>query len=249
MSQLFHLIIYRPLFNALMLLYGFLPGHDVGVVIIVFGFLIKAVFYPLTKKTMMHQQKMQAISPHLKKLKDDHKGKPEDLAKATMELYKEHQVKPLDGCLPLLIQIPLLIGLFQVFRTGFMPDALKDLYGFVPNPGTLHPFFLGIIDLSKKNIYMPLLAGAAQFVYGRFFTPKPQADGGEMAQMMAKQMVFMGPFLTFFISLNLPSVLPFYWFVNNVFSVLEGKLIQRAKDAQDENAKGKTQKVKLQEKT
>ena len=231
-SQIFHLLIYQPLYNALILLYGFLPGHDVGFVIVVFAFLIKVCFYPLTKKTMLHQQKMQTISPHLKKLKDEHKGRPEDLAKATMDLYREHKVKPLDGCLPFIIQIPVLIALFQVFRIGFTPDALKDLYAFVPHPGVINPLFLGLVDLSKKNFFMPVLAGAAQFVYGRFFTPQPQGEGGEMAQAMAKQMIFMGPVLTVIVSINLPSALPFYWFVNNAFSVLEGKLINRARQAE-----------------
>lgn len=220
MSQLFHALIYQPLFNLLVFFYTLIPGQDVGIAIILLTLVIKLLFYPLTKKTSLHQKRLQELAPHLKKIQEDHKGRPELLSQETMRLYREHGVSPFGGCLPLLIQLPILIGLFQVFRTGFTPDSLVNLYSFIKSPGAIDPLFLGIIDLSQKNIYLALLAGIAQFFQGYFFTP--QAGGGsDTMGLMSKQMMLMAPALTFFISLGLPAALPFYWLINTLATIGE----------------------------
>lgn len=230
MAQFFHLILYQPLFNLLVFLYNVIPGQDVGVAIIALTLLTKLLLYPLTRKSLKAQRDIQLLQPKLKEIQEKHKNDKTLQAQETMKLYKEHGVNPLGGCLPLLIQLPLLIALFQVFHTGFEPGTLEtDLYSFVANPGTLNPWFLGIVDLSKRSIILALLAGVAQFSHTRLMganqmMQKSKEGGSDMGQMMQKQMMFMMPILTVVISFSLPAALPFYWFVNTLFSIGEHHL-------------------------
>ena len=221
---MFHTFIYQPLFNLLVFLYNVIPGHDVGIAIIALTFFTKLIFHPLTRKSFHYQKNMQALSPQLKKLKEQHKGKPDMLNQETMKLYKENGTSPLGGCLPVLIQLPLLIGLFQVFRAGFSQSALSELYSFVANPGNINPLFFGFLDLSRSNTIVALFAAIAQFIQGYALPiiPLPEAqEGGDFSQQMGKQMIYMAPVLTFIVSFSLPAALPFYWFFNTVFTALE----------------------------
>lgn len=227
MSQLFHLIIYQPLFNILVFLYNIVPGHDIGIAIILLTLLVKVILHPLTRRTTHHQKGLQALAPQVKKLKEKHKGDPVMLSQETMKLYKEYGVSPAGGCLPLFIQIPILIGLFQVFRMGFTSEALSDLYSFIANTGALNPLAFGFLDLSKKITVVAVVAGAAQFIQGYFFTPRPEKGTNDTAQIFSQQMIFMAPAITFFISLTLPSALPFYWLVNTLFTIIELRIINQ----------------------
>ena len=226
---MFHTIIYQPLFNLLVLLYDIIPGRDIGIAIIVLTLAIKLALHPFTKKSAQYQKGMQALSPQLKKLKEQHKDKPDILTQETMKLYKETGVSPFGGCLPILIQLPLLIGLFQVFRAGFTQSALADLYSFIQNPGVINPLFLGFLNLSQPSIVVAFLASVAQFVQGYMFPliPVPSEAGGDMNQQLTKQMIFMAPILTFIISIGLPAALPFYWFFNSAFSAIEGFILKK----------------------
>ncbi len=227
MAQFFHVILYQPLFNLLVFFYNVIPGKDVGVAIIALTLLTKVLLYPLTRKTLKAQRDMQLLQPRLKDIQEKHKNDKTLQAQETMKLYKEHGVNPLGGCLPLLIQLPLLIALFQVFRTGFEPGTLEtDLYSFISNPGMLNPWFLGIIDLSQQSSLLALLAGVAQFFHTRLMSlnqaaRKGNENGSDMGQMMQKQMTFMMPILTVVISFSLPAALPFYWLANTLFSIGE----------------------------
>lgn len=227
MTQFFNLILYQPLFNLLVFLYNVIPGQDVGVAIITLTLLTKILLYPLTKKTLKAQRDMQLLQPKIKEIQEKHKNDKTLQAQETMKLYQEHGINPLGGCLPLLIQLPLLIALFQVFRTGFEIGTLEtDLYSFVENPGILDPWFLGIVDLSEQNFILALLAGVAQFFHTRLTSAnqvmqKSKDGGSDMGQMMQKQMMIMMPILTVVISFSLPAALPFYWLANTLFSIGE----------------------------
>lgn len=223
MSQFFHTILYQPLFNLLIILYNAIPGHDIGIAIIGIIFLVKLILYPFTKTTLHAQRKMQDLQPRLKEIKEKHKHNKAAQTQETMKLYQEEGVNPMSGCLPLLIQLPLLIALFQVFRTGFDAKSLVNLYPFVANPGQLNPLFLGLVDLSKGSVALSIFAGIAQFfqtyiISGKEAFTKKTHDTG---QAMQKQMAFMTPIFTIFISLSLPSALAFYWIVNTVLSIGE----------------------------
>ena len=128
-------VIYRPLLNLLVFFYNVIPGHDVGIVIIVLTIFIRLILAPSFHKSLKSQKAMNDLQPKLGALREKHKGDKEAEAKAMMELYKEHEINPLASCLPLLIQLPILIGLYQVFRIALggyrYYVRLQGLYSFV----------------------------------------------------------------------------------------------------------------------
>lgn len=231
MSQFFNTILYQPLFNLLVFFYNIIPGHDVGVAILIIAFLIKAVLYPLTKTTLRTQRKMTELAPQIKEIQEKHKNDKTKKTEETMKLYQEHGVNPLGGCLPLLIQLPLLIALFQVFRTGFDSASLTNLYSFIENPGELNPWFLGFVDLSSKNIFLAILAGGAQFFHTRIIGGGKTREtmSSDISHIMQKQMIFMAPVLTTLVSFSLPAALPFYWLANTILSIGEHYLPKNTK--------------------
>ena len=155
-------VIYRPLLNLLVYFYNIIPGHDIGIVIIFVTLLIRLILAPSMHKSLKSQQKMSSLQPHLNDLREKHKGDKEGQAKAMMDLYKEHQINPLSSCLPLLIQLPILIALYQVFSKA-LHGNLDGLYTFVARPEFLDPTFLNFLDLSQPNIVFATLAGVLEF--------------------------------------------------------------------------------------
>lgn len=231
----FNEFFFRPLLNGLVFLYNVVPPYDFGIAIILLTLLIRLVFYPLTKKTIESQKAIAAIQPHLTEIKEKHKGDKEKEVKETMELYKKHKVNPMSGCLPILIQLPILIALFRVFQKVLDPQALNGLYFFVENPSAIDPMFLGLMDLSKRSVILAALAGASQYWQSKLTVQfgaspnksAPPAFGTEMAKAMNIQMLYFMPLLTFVMSLSFPAGLSLYWFVTTMFSVLQQYLIMR----------------------
>ncbi len=220
---IFNETLYRPLFNILIWLYNIIPGNDLGIAIIVLTILIRFFLYPLSKKSIQSQKAISKLQPKIKEIQKKYKNK-EEQAKAMMDLYREHKVNPMTGCLPILVQLPLLIALFQVFRTGLEPEALNGLYSFIERPDSLNLMFLGIVDLSQRSIVLAVLAGAFQFVQSKMIVPiAPKGKSGKLdfSSMMSQQMVYMMPILTVFIALSLPAALPVYWIVITLFGIIQ----------------------------
>jgi len=223
---IFNEVLYRPLFNALVWLYNFIPGDDLGLAIIILTVLIRFILYPLSKKAIQSQKAISKLQPKIKEIQKKYKNK-EEQAKAMMELYKKYKVNPMTGCLPILIQLPILIALYRVFFNGLNPEALNTLYSFIERPESLNVMFLGLIDLSQRNIFLAVLAGAFQFVQSRMIMPqninKQKSESGKIdfSSMMTHQMIYMMPLVTIFIAWNLPSALPLYWIVITLFGVVQ----------------------------
>lgn len=223
-SYLFHVILYKPIFNIFVALYNVIPGHDVGVVILLITLFIRLVLYPLTSAGIKAQRSMQELQPKLEALKKEFKGDQQKQAAATMQLYKEHKVNPVSSCLPILVQLPILIALYLVLKNNLLEtnvNMASDLYAFVSNPGKLNAVSLGFLNLAAPSIVMAVLAGAAQFLQAKTLSrapvPKEAGAGGKdesMAVMMNKQMLYMMPVLTVIIGINLQSGLTLYWFLS-----------------------------------
>ncbi len=198
----------------------YIPNY--GVVLILFSIIIKILVYPLTKKSYESTQKMQAVQPQLNALKEKYKNDQKKMSQAQMALFKEHGVNPLGGCFPILLQMPLLIALFQVFRSTI------ELRGA--------PFVLWIQDLSSPDaiidlpfsipIYgghiavLPILMGLTMFLQQRMMPT--QASG---------QQKYMSYFMTIFFTLlfnNFPSGLNLYYTLFNVLTILQQKFLSPA---------------------
>lgn len=223
MTQLFHSIIYQPIYNALIFLYNVVPGHDLGVAIILLTVIIRVILYPLAKKQIESQKRMQEIQPEIKKLQEKYKGDKEKQGKELMKFYKEKKVNPASGCLPLVVQIIFIIALYQALVAGINFSECKDLYSFVSCPETIKTGFLGILDLAKPSIALAFLTAAAQFIQTKMMmgTVKsaPASGKGDFAQTMNKQMLYLGPLLTLFIGARFPAGLPLYWLVMTLFMI------------------------------
>ncbi|MCX6780025.1 MAG: YidC/Oxa1 family membrane protein insertase [Candidatus Magasanikbacteria bacterium] len=223
-SSIFHAILYRPLFNLFVELYNILPGHDVGLVILVITVLLRLVVYPLTSSSIKAQRSMQSLQPKLEALKKEYKDDQQKMAQATMELYKNNKINPLSSCLPLLIQLPILLALYWVMRDALTSTNLvAQLYSFISSPGAINPYTFGHFNLLNPNIILAILAGGAQFLQARTMSrqmpPKNAGEGSKdegMAAMMNKQMLYMMPVMTVLIGLRLPSGLTLYWFWSTI---------------------------------
>jgi len=222
-------VIYRPLLNLLVFFHNIIPGHDIGIVIILLTILIRLILAPSFHKSLKSQKAMNELQPKLTELREKHKGNKEAEAKAMMELYKEHKINPLSSCLPLLIQLPILIGLYQVFRIALGGHDIMGLYSFVGNPGFINPKFLNLIDLSKPSIAFGVIAGLAQFWQSKLMMPKT-AGQDSTTKIMQMQTTYMLPVVSMIISLRLPAGLPLYWIVTTLFAVGQQYYILRQKE-------------------
>lgn len=224
MSFIFHTFFYKPLFNLLIIIYNIIPGHDFGIAIVILTILIRFVLYPLTKKGIESQKAMALIQPKLKELQEKYKNDRAKQAEEMMKLYREYKVNPFSGFLNLLIQIPILIALYQVFMAGFNPDSLNGLYDFVKHPGQIDPMFVGLIDLSKANPILAVIAGVLQYFQTKMMMPKQENKNGQkkesdFAKIMHHQMLYVLPVLTIVIAWKFPAGLPLYWIVTTLFSI------------------------------
>ena len=234
MSELFQLVLYQPLFNFLVSLYNIIPGHDIGVAIIILTVLLRTALYPLMSSSIKAQKSLQDLQPKLSELKKKHGKDKQALARDTMKLYKEHKVNPMSSCFPLLIQLPILLALFWVLRDGLDTTDFSKLYSFVQNPGQLNPMMFGLINLAVPNIILAVLAGAAQFWQAKMLQtkrpPKVAGTGGkdeDITAIMNKQMVYFMPVVTVLIGLQLPGGLTLYWFLSTLLTALQQLIIFR----------------------
>ncbi|MBU6141794.1 membrane protein insertase YidC [Patescibacteria group bacterium] len=212
-------IFYTPFLNALIVFYNTIAFHDLGVAIILLTLAIRIAFMPLFYKGARNQTLIQKLQPDIKKIQHQHKDDKEKQAQAMMELYRQHNVNPFSGFLMLLVQLPVLIGLYRVFLQKITPESLTLLYSFVAVPQQINATFLHLLNLQNPSILMVILAAAAQYVQGRLALPKLE-KGQELstADQMTRQMIFIGPVITVVILGTLPSAIGLYWVVTSVFT-------------------------------
>ena len=224
----FNTILYQPLFNLLVWLYNVIPGHDIGLAILLLTLLIKLVLYPFSLQALKAQKALAELQPKIEELKVKYKDNKETMSREMMNLYKENKVNPLSSCLPVLIQLPFLIAVYRVFISGLGSKGLENLYSFVAHPGHINAVSLGFLDLSKPNLILAVLAGAAQFWQAKMMprqAPPKNVAGSSgakdegMATMMNKQMLYFMPAVTILIGASLPGGLTFYWFLTTLLTV------------------------------
>jgi len=198
-----------------------------GVAIILLTLLINLILFPLTIKSFTSMHQMKKIQPHMQKLKELHKDNPQKLNKEMMELYKKYNVNPLGGCLPLLLQMPIFIALYQgLMRSIELKGAnflwIKDLSSpdAVPIPFTL-PLLGNSINI------LPLLMVGMMFVQQKI---SQGLTGGAVTAEQAQQqkmMMFIFPLFFGFLFYNMPSGLVLYWLTNTILMTTEQTFISK----------------------
>jgi len=252
MGNIFSVLVYNPLYNLLIFIYDFLPYRDFGIAIIIVTLIIKFLLVPLSRKQIESQKKMAQMQPKIKEIQAKYKGDKEAQSKALMEFYKETKTNPFGGCLPMIFQLVFLIAIYQVLynisNAGLKVDP-KTLYSFIPNPGEINKMFLGIIDLSSvlnlqqitliniPHIILILGAAVAQYFQAKMMmakkakqeNPAEKKEGQpDFAEVMSKQMLFLGPLLTLFIGIKFPAGLALYWLVSTVFMIVQQGKMEKA---------------------
>src|SRR5258708_39146433 len=145
-STFFHAVFYNPIYNLLVALVAFIPGGDVGVAVIILTVLIRLILLPFSLSAARTQRAMRALEPKLAGLKEQHKDKKDELAVKTLELYRTEKVNPFASFLTVFIQIPVLLGLYWVFRyEPFTAIDTMRLYAFTPVPHLISDSLFGIV--------------------------------------------------------------------------------------------------------
>jgi YidC/Oxa1 family membrane protein insertase len=241
--------------KILTVLYGF--THNYGFAIILLTILIRIILYPLMQKQMVSMREMQKIQPLMKAVQEKYKNNKERLNQELMALYKEHKVNPMSGCLPLLIQMPILILLFQALRVFEYLDPvtnkiaggflwIANQYNVIENGEVvtraglalserLIPFgFFGIEHIG----ILPFLVAGSMYVQQKMTSPggAPGKDGGS-AQQTQKMMTIMMPLMIGFMSFTLPSGLTLYWFTSTLLGIGQQYLTNKKIPAIDEMPK------------
>jgi YidC/Oxa1 family membrane protein insertase len=171
-----------------------------GIAIIVLTIIIKMLLYPLTVKQVKSMKGMQDLQPKIKEIQEKYKGNPEKLQKETAALYKQSGINPLAGCLPLIVQMPILIGIFY---------AIRDY------PALHQQSFLWLSDLSHPDptYILPVLSAATTYLQQKQTTT-------DMTQQNKMMMIFM-PLFIGYISITFPGALVLYWVVSNVIQITQ----------------------------
>jgi YidC/Oxa1 family membrane protein insertase len=194
-----------PLLEAMKFLFKYIPNY--GFVIIIITIIIRILFYPLNAKSMKSMKKMQELQPKIKELRDKYKSDRQKMNEELMALYKRYNVNPMGGCLPMLVQIPILFAFFRL-----LPITVEFRH---------QPFIFWIKDLTAKDPYYvtPILMGLSMIIQQKM---SPTSVDPKQAQIM----MFMPIFFTF-LFLNFSSGLVLYWFVSNLLAIGQQHLMNR----------------------
>jgi YidC/Oxa1 family membrane protein insertase len=198
-----------------------------GVAIIIFTIIVRAILLPLSLYQSRSQKAMMALQPDLKAIQQKYKNDRERLTQETMRMYREHGVNPMSGCLPLLLQLPILYGLyFALFNLGTDPAAegSRGIQAFQEPflwmPSLAHPDLIrlpGIEGFALPGV-LPIVMAATQYLYSKMMQ-MPSADP-QMASMN-QMMTYMMPVMMLYFGYTFPSGLVLYWTVSNVFSIVQ----------------------------
>jgi YidC/Oxa1 family membrane protein insertase len=234
-------IIINPFVTILLFLYQILGGNVI-LAIIVFTILIRLATYPLTMKQQRSTKAMQELQPELKKLQEKYKNNREQLAQAQWELYRQYGVNPLAGCLPLLIQLPILLALYRAIVTTLAatPLELLNLSGrlWVPELSNLVPLenkFLWLNLAVPDPLYvLPILVLATTWLQQKLLMPAtPASNSGDrsadQAAQVSRQMMVIMPFMFAFFSLSFASGLSIYFIGSNLIGIGQYALMGKIK--------------------
>jgi len=251
---LFQEVLYRPVLNLLVFFYN-LPFVDLGIAIIFLTVLIRLILWPLNSKAIKNQRdtqiKTKELQDKIKEIQEKYKSDPSRQNEELTKFLREKKLNPFASFLPMIIQIVVLIALYQALRNVLQPEGLSLLYSFVPKPNTISPMFFRVLDLSKTNWPLAILTGVAQYfasktsfnLQAKELKDKEKAQSKQkknkkdkktsqteemqkrMQKMMQGQMLYFMPVLTIVICFTLPAALPLYWLLSSCISIIQQKII------------------------
>jgi YidC/Oxa1 family membrane protein insertase len=230
-GSIFHLIFYQPLYNAFIFLTAIIPYHDAGIAVIILTFLVQFIIFPFRHKSVVTQRRMKEIEPEVRKVKEQFKKDKQEQTRQIMALYKAHGVSPFSGILMLLVQLPVFFALYRLFLKGVNLNP-SDLYSFNIVPEVIKAQFLGVIDISKSNYILAILAAVTQFFQMKLSMPKIEKSDAKsdsfqdrLSRSMSLQAKYIMPAFIFFIALKFSSAIALYWTAMNVFAIVHEAIV------------------------
>ena len=190
--------------------------NNYGFAIIIFTLLMKLLLLPLNLKQTRSMKEMQAIQPELQKLQKKYKNNPEKLNIETMKLYKIYKISPMAGCLPLLLQLPIIYGLFGALRdpaqwvfVGVDASAVSSSFLWIPNMGQPDPWYI-----------LPILCVVLTFITQKFMMTF-QKNGDPAVESSQKMMLYIMPIFIGFAAMGMPAGVALYWVFQNIFTFIQ----------------------------
>ncbi|HLD08244.1 MAG TPA: YidC/Oxa1 family membrane protein insertase [Candidatus Peribacterales bacterium] len=252
--SLFRAFISKPLFNALILIASIVPWHDLGWSIVLLTLLVRLLLFFPSQHALESQKKIQTLQPKIDEIKKRHAGDQKKITEETMALWKKEKINPLQSCLPTVIQIPILLGLFFIIRDSNSIELARHLLypPFLDLPWSFHTMFLGLLDLHyipfkelvgwmptptnlaivMTNGWLPLTIALLQFGQMKLaFAKKKTQDKRPLADRMDPQtmMLYMMPVMIFFIAGGMPAAISVYWGASTLFGIGQQMIVNRKK--------------------
>lgn len=236
MHRLFRALITQPLFNLLVAL----SQHMVfGWAIVLLTILVRLALFLPNQNAMKSQRRMQQLQPKLDELRKKYGKDQQQMAAKTMELYKTHKVSPMSSCWPMLIQLPIMLGVYWIVRDGLSPHLSYLLYSFNENVNLMHfnEMFMGL-DLTRRNmIALPIIVAVAQWGAVKLSMVRAKKRSkdtgakpvGQMEQMN-KMMLWVMPAMMGFFTATFPAAVGIYWLTSTIFSIGQQWFVNRQLD-------------------
>lgn len=253
MTEIFNLFLINPNINILVAIYKLLLFAQIpfafGFSVIVLTILIRFLIFPFTNAQLRSAHKMQELAPHINRIKEKYKNDRARLQQETMNLYKTHNINPVAGCLPILIQLPIFIGLYQVLIKVTSIDTMntisevnKILYSeFLHLEKAWDVNFFGVslavtpwsqLPTTPVLVLIPVITGALQFIQSKTMMPvapvdKNQKQKNDFQRAMQVQMTYFLPLLIGFFSFTFPVGISLYWNTFTAFGIIQQYLLNR----------------------
>ncbi len=235
LGHIWNTLLYRPIYNVLIYVTTTLPDKSLGWGIIILTVLIRIILLIPNQRALESQKKLQKLQPIIQELQKKYADDKVKLSQETMELWKKHKVNPFGSCLPILIQLPILIALYYVIQDGLLYTKTVFLYPPIQNIdiGIIDSNFLGILPLDKPEwIFLPITLMILQYFQLKLANIKrPQIENSDMPDPM-KTMVYVMPVMIGVMSATFPAGLSLYWGISTIFGIGQQLLVNREKQTQ-----------------
>lgn len=208
-------------------IYGLVDNYALSIIIMTV--IIRLIILPLYSMQLKSNEQMMAVQPKIKEIQTKYKDNPEKMNQKLQELYEDHKIRPAMGCLPLLIQLPIIWGLFALLRNPMDYISNTDMVIAV------HESCFWINDLTQPDMWiLPIIAGVATYISMKITTVSSQGNNSANATMKAMQ--YFMPVMIVWMGRTLPAGLCMYWIMSYIFQIVQTKVIQMRKKAKDKKA-------------
>lgn len=229
-SKIWNNLIFQPLFNILILLVSISPNLNLGIAIIFITIILRAILHKQNKKAMIAQKKLSQIQPKLNQIREKYKDDQQKMAQETLKIWSQEKINPLSSLTPMLVQFPVLIGLFYVIQGVLNIDNQYLIYDILSHIRleNIATNFLGVIDLHDTNkIILPVIVASLQFIQMYLTLPKNTENTDSTQKSIQSGMLYFMPALIAVVTATLPSGVGLYWGTSTFIGIIQQYFINK----------------------